>query len=601
MADRSCQKSKGHDRTHTPEFSLDRKRRRREEEEDCLNDDDCSYDKNRRRHRDRDSRKNQRARESRKKRRTHRSGYRHRDYNSSDSRISETGHRRKTEQYSEDDPKQNFRGSKTSGSSAIPHHRRRRSHSHNKDNNDPKIDRRKHRHYPKEEAHRHHKSSRRRRRRRSTSSTSSYVSSKKKKEKSRKHHARREPKRRRGTRRNSSSSSSSSSDYHSHHRKRRRHNPPQDEEEPLISSRKAVVSEDDPPSIHSSSQDGDNRDDSFGHFQGGSGTFISDRYEIVRDLGLGTFGRVVACIDHRRKEEVAIKIVRNVKRYYESAQIEADILRHVNSRRDERATALCVLLKDHFTTISRHYCLVFESLGWSLYDFLKHTDFQPFPLECIQDFSQQLLSALEFLHSFQLIHTDLKPENILLLSNAVKPYGKNRSSIVPASTRIKLIDFGGSCYEDEQKSSVINTRQYRAPEVILEMTWSYPSDLWSLGCILAELYTGNLFFATHDNKEHLALMEQAIGPFPKNILEKASSPIKKVFDGRSGLFSRRLLSSSSRKHVERMPPLDNKFVQDADFLHLLKELLVIDPYRRATALEALHFSFPKRSHFSYFK
>eukprot|EP00590_Aulacoseira_subarctica_P001178 CAMPEP_0172432640 /NCGR_PEP_ID=MMETSP1064-20121228/64332_1 /TAXON_ID=202472 /ORGANISM="Aulacoseira subarctica , Strain CCAP 1002/5" /LENGTH=596 /DNA_ID=CAMNT_0013180107 /DNA_START=151 /DNA_END=1941 /DNA_ORIENTATION=- len=596
MADRSGQKSKGHDRSHTPEFSLDRKRRRREEEEDRLYDDDSSYDKNRRRHRHRDSRKNQRARESRKKRRTCRSGNRHRDNNSLDSRISETVRRRTTKQYSEDDPKQDFHGSKTSGSSAIPHHRHRRSHSYNKNTDDPKISSRKHRHYPKEEVHHHHQSSRRRRRR-STSSTSSYISSKKKKEKSRKHHARKEPKRRHGTRQNYSSSSSS--DYHSHQRKRRRHNPPQDEEEePLISSRKAVVSEDDPPSIHSSSQDGDNRDDSFGHFQGGSGTFISDRYEIVRDVGLGIFGRVVACIDHRRKEEVAIKIVRNVKRYYESAQIEADILRHVNSRRDDRATTLCVLLKDHFTTVSRHYCLVFESLGWSLYDFLKHTDFQPFPLECIQDFSQQLLSALEFLHSFQLIHTDLKPENILLLSNAVKPHGKNRSTIVPASTRIKLIDFGGSCYEDERKSSVINTRQYRAPEVILELPWSYPSDLWSLGCILAELYTGNLFFATHDNKEHFGLMEQAIGPFPKSILEKASSPIKKVFDSRSGLFSRRLLSSSSRKHVERMPPLDNKFLKDADFLHLLKELLVIDPHRRATALDALHFSFPRRSHFS---
>ena len=64
----------------------------------------------------------------------------------------------------------------------------------------------------------------------------------------------------------------------------------------------------------------------------------------------------------------------------------------------------------------------------------------------------------------------------------------------------------GATYDDEKKSSIVNTRQYRAPEVILGCGWSFPSDLWSAGCIIAELYRGELLFGTHDNEEHLALM-----------------------------------------------------------------------------------------------
>ena len=86
----------------------------------------------------------------------------------------------------------------------------------------------------------------------------------------------------------------------------------------------------------------------------------------------------------------------------------------------------------------------------------------------------QLLEALEFLHSFRLIHTDLKIENILLMNDREVSYRQQR---VPESTRIKVIDFGGACYDDDKKSSVINTRQYRAPEVILGIGWSMPSDM----------------------------------------------------------------------------------------------------------------------------
>ncbi len=59
-----------------------------------------------------------------------------------------------------------------------------------------------------------------------------------------------------------------------------------------------------------------------------------------------------------------------------------------------------------------------------------------------------------------------------------------------------MIDFGGATYDDEHKTRIVNTRQYRAPEVVLESGWSFPSDLWGAGCILAEVFGGDLLFNT---------------------------------------------------------------------------------------------------------
>ena len=72
-----------------------------------------------------------------------------------------------------------------------------------------------------------------------------------------------------------------------------------------------------------------------------------------------------------------------------------------------------------------------------------------------------------------------KPENILLINGREIPQRGGYS--IPESTRIKVIDFGGATYDNEKKSSIVNTRQYRAPEVILGVGWSMPSDLWSIG------------------------------------------------------------------------------------------------------------------------
>jgi serine/threonine protein kinase len=384
-------------------------------------------------------------------------------------------------------------------------------------------------------------------------------------------------------------------------------------------------------------------DDSTGHYKGRQGSVIADRYRVVKEVGVGTFGRVLECIDlkrrrwsdnlHQRKDEhfnsshaqyenvVAIKVVRNVKRYHESAIIEADIIREVN-RRGGRGLSHCAIMFDAFS-FHGHFCMVFESLGPSLYDYLKRRQYRPFPSSCVRHFAQQLLETLEFLHSFKIIHTDLKLENLLLLDDREVPYRDGQ--MIPESTRIKVIDFGGATYDDDKKSSVINTRQYRAPEVILGIGWSMPSDLWSAGketdmvvsvnvmlggihtslfsdipltsrhcdtgCILAELYRGELLFATHDNIEHLALIEKVIGPFPRRLLKwakKSMDIVNEAFDSKGRHRMDRVLAFESFEYVKQVAPLESMVSKNHVWLSLLlRRILVIDPNDRATARESL--------------
>ena len=128
----------------------------------------------------------------------------------------------------------------------------------------------------------------------------------------------------------------------------------------------------------------------------------------------------------------------------------------------------------------KHLVITFELLSVNLYDFIKMNNFQGFSLSLIKRFAIQILISLYFLRENSIVHCDLKPENIL-----IKSYSRSE---------IKVIDFGSSCFIHDHLSSYVQSRSYRAPEVILGCSYDYKIDIWSLGCILAELLTGYVLF-----------------------------------------------------------------------------------------------------------
>jgi len=245
--------------------------------------------------------------------------------------------------------------------------------------------------------------------------------------------------------------------------------------------------------------------------------------QILKLLGQGTFGKVVEAWDRRKQTKCAIKIIRSVPKYREASRIELRVLSTLSSN-DKFNMNRCIHLRDCFD-FRNHICIVTDLYGQSVFDFLKSNSFVPFPSSHIQKFAKQLFTSVAFLHDLNLIHTDLKPENILLVNNNYQTFTYNRT--VPSSStltsrqarhrkvlldpEIRLIDFGSATFNEEYHSSVVSTRHYRAPEIILNLGWSYPCDIWSIGCILVEFFTGDALFQTHDNLEHLAMMEAVCG------------------------------------------------------------------------------------------
>ena len=238
-----------------------------------------------------------------------------------------------------------------------------------------------------------------------------------------------------------------------------------------------------------------------GHLQYELGESITPVYKILAPLGEGTLGRVLECWDRKSRSYCAVKIIRNVQKYRDAAMIEIDVLKTVQ-KSDPEGRYNCIMLGNWFD-YRGHICMVFEKCGLSLFEFLRKNHYKPFSPYLVQTFGRQLLRAVAFLHTLKLVHTDLKPENILLLSSAYQcvpvSSGSKFTKRVPMDSTIRLIDFGSATFENQYHSTVVSTRHYRAPEVILGMGWSYPCDVWSVGCILIELLTGDALFQTHEN------------------------------------------------------------------------------------------------------
>ncbi|GAA5829422.1 hypothetical protein JCM11251_005043 [Rhodosporidiobolus azoricus] len=296
---------------------------------------------------------------------------------------------------------------------------------------------------------------------------------------------------------------------------------------------------------------------------------IQFRYEVTDVLGKGSFGQVLQCRDHKTGEMVAVKIIRNKKRFHHQALVEIKVLENL-VKWDPEEKHYVIRMVESFT-FRGHLCIVTELLSINLYELVKANSFAGFSTTLIRRFATQILKSLILLYHHRVVHCDLKPENILLRH--------------PAKSGIKVIDFGSSCFENEKVYTYIQSRFYRSPEVILGMNYHMGIDMWSLGCILAEMYTGYPIFPGENEQEQLACIMEVQGLPDRYLIDKSSR--KRLFFDSTGA-PRPVVNSKGRRRRPATKTLEQVLrCQDELFVDFIAKCLTWDPDRRMKPEKAL--------------
>ncbi|XP_077337704.1 homeodomain-interacting protein kinase 1 isoform X8 [Lithobates pipiens] len=337
---------------------------------------------------------------------------------------------------------------------------------------------------------------------------------------------------------------------------------------------------------------------------------MTNSYEVLEFLGRGTFGQVAKCWKRSTKEIVAIKILKNHPSYARQGQIEVSILSRLSS---ENADEYNFVRSYECFQHKNHTCLVFEMLEQNLYDFLKQNKFSPLPLKYIRPILQQVATALMKLKSLGLIHADLKPENIMLVDPVRQPY------------RVKVIDFGSASHVSKAVcSTYLQSRYYRAPEIILGLPFCEAIDMWSLGCVIAELFLGWPLYPGASEYDQIRYISQTQG-LPAEYLLSAGTKTSRFFNRDPDLgyplwrlktpeeheIETGIKSKEARKYIfnclDDMAQVNmstdlegtDMLAEKADrreYIDLLKKMLTIDADKRITPMKTLNHPFVTMTH-----
>ena len=153
-------------------------------------------------------------------------------------------------------------------------------------------------------------------------------------------------------------------------------------------------------------------DDEHGSYIEVSHDHVAYRFEVLKLLGKGSFGQVMKVYDHKTQTHMALKMVRNEKRFHRQAQEEIRILDHLR-KHDKDSSHNLVHMLDSFQ-FRNHVCMTFELLSMNLYELIKKNKFQGFSVGLVRKFAHSILQCLDLLFRHRIIHCDMKPENVLL-------------------------------------------------------------------------------------------------------------------------------------------------------------------------------------------
>ncbi|KAL3665476.1 hypothetical protein V7S43_009511 [Phytophthora oleae] len=292
---------------------------------------------------------------------------------------------------------------------------------------------------------------------------------------------------------------------------------------------------------------------------------IPSSFEYVKTIGSGAYGVVISATDSKTGTTVAIK---NIQRAFDDLTDakrivrEIKLMRHLNHK--------CVLgVEDIFEPVAlakfEDVYIVSQLMATDLHRVIysRHA----LSDEHIAFFMYQMLCAMKYVHSANVIHRDLKPSNVL----------------VNANCELKICDFGlarGVFPEEElELTEYVVTRWYRAPEIMLGcMKYTREVDVWSMGCIFAEMMSRKPLFPGQDYIDQLHLIMNALGaPNDQELYFLTNARARKFMN-----------AEFQKRGPNPTKPLAHMFTDSPpDALDLLQKMLVIDPNKRISVDDAL--------------
>jgi mitogen-activated protein kinase 1/3 len=309
----------------------------------------------------------------------------------------------------------------------------------------------------------------------------------------------------------------------------------------------------------------------FTSFPCGGTTFVVDeRFEFIKQIGYGAYGVVCSAFDKKTNKKVAIKKVPNAFEDLIDAKRIVREIRLLKFFDHEDIIALVDVLKPEKRTGFEDIYFVTDLMETDLHRVIYSS--QPLSSEHTQYFMYQLVRGMFFMHSANVMHRDLKPNNILLNKDC----------------KLKICDLGlarGFDEDtDEEKTTYVVTRWYRAPEVILKAAqYTKAIDIWSIGCIFAELLGRTPLFPGQDYLDQLQRIIAVTGtPRPADMAYITNT---KALDYIKNLPKRSKL------------PLKTLYPEaEESALDLLEKMLEFNPEKRITAEECLAHSYFEEYH-----
>ncbi|KAG1674149.1 hypothetical protein FOA52_015780 [Chlamydomonas sp. UWO 241] len=299
---------------------------------------------------------------------------------------------------------------------------------------------------------------------------------------------------------------------------------------------------------------------------------ITRKYEILQKLGKGAYGVVWKAIDRKTREVVALKKIFDAFQNATDAQRtfrEVMFLQDLNNH-DNIVRLLNVLKAEN----DRDLYLIFEYMETDLHAVIRANILEDVHKSYVM---YQLLKALKYMHTGELLHRDIKPSNLLLNSDCM----------------VKLADFGLARSVSQLNThdghnpiltDYVATRWYRAPEILLGSTkYTYGVDMWSCGCILGELLMGKPVFPGTSTMNQLDRIMEFTGRPSAEDIEAVDSP-----------FAATMMESCTVAHAKRLQDMFPRASPEA--ADLLRKLLVFNPTKRLSPEQALQHPYVVQFH-----